>query len=155
MSYDLGQLGWKAFQDLAAAVTAEVLKRPVQTFLGSNDGGRDAAFLGRWDGPEGRAAKSTIQCKFLGKPGANLALSDLKNELPKAKKLAADGLADDYVILTNAGVSGEADAQICAAFEGVGVKKCRTFGGTWIVQQLTENTKLRCRASTASATCPT
>lgn len=143
MSYDLSQLGWKAFQDLAAAVTAEVLKRPVQTFLGSNDGGRDAAFLGRWEGPEGASAKSTIQCKFLGRPGANLALSDLKNELPKAKKLAADGLAADYIIMTNAGISGDADAQICAAFEGVGVKKCRTFGGSWIVQQLTENPKLR------------
>jgi hypothetical protein len=143
VSYDLSQLGWKAFQDLAAAVAAEVLKRPIQTFLGSNDGGRDAAFLGSWDGPESTAGKSTIQCKFLGKPGANLALSDLKDEVPKAKKLAADGLADDYIILTNAGLSGEMDAQICAAFAAVGVKKCRTFGGSWIVQQLTENPRLR------------
>jgi hypothetical protein len=143
VSYDLSALGWKAFQDLAAAVAAEILKRPLQTFLGSNDGGRDAAFLGRWEDSDGATSKSTIQCKFLGKPGANLALSDLKDELPKAEKLAADGLAEDYVILTNAGVSGEADAQICAAFEGVGVKKCRTFGGTWIIQQLTENPKLR------------
>jgi hypothetical protein len=143
LSYDLSQLGWKAFQDLAAAVTAEVLKRPVQTFLGSNDGGRDAAFIGRWDGSEGPVAKSTIQCKFIGKPGANLGLSDLKKELPKAAELAAKGLADDYVILTNAGVSGDGDAQICAAFEAVGVKKCRTFGGSWIVQQLTENARLR------------
>jgi hypothetical protein len=101
VSFDLSQLGWKAFQDLAAAVAAEVLKRPVQTFLGSNDGGRDAAFIGNWGGPEGTAGKSTIQCKFLGKPGANLALSDLKAELPKAKRLAAEGFADDYIILTS------------------------------------------------------
>jgi hypothetical protein len=143
VSFDLSQLGWKAFQDLAAAVAAEVLKRPVQTFLGSNDGGRDAAFIGNWGGPEGTAGKSTIQCKFLGKPGANLALSDLKAELPKAKRLAAEGFADDYIILTNAGVSGEADSQICTAFEAAGVKKCRVFGGSWIVHQLTENTRLR------------
>ncbi|GAD60049.1 hypothetical protein MBEBAB_2299 [Brevundimonas abyssalis TAR-001] len=143
VSYDLSQLGWKAFQDVAAAIAAEVLKRPVQTFLESKDGGRDAAFLGRWDGPDGTVEKSTIQCKFLGKPGANLTLTNLKAELPKAKKLAADGLADDYVVLTNAGVSGEVDAQICAAFEAVGVKTCRVFGGTWIVQQLTDNPKLR------------
>ncbi|MDB5586879.1 MAG: hypothetical protein JWP26_1849 [Devosia sp.] len=142
MDYDLSKLGWKAFQDLAAAVTAEVLKRPVQTFLGSNDGGRDAAFLGRWDATDG-SGRSTIQCKFLSKPGANLTLSDLKDELPKAKKLAAQGLADDYIVLTNAGVSGEVDAQIRKAFEKVGVKKCRTFGGTWIVQQLTESARLR------------
>jgi hypothetical protein len=143
VSYDLSQLGWKAFQDVAAAIATEVLNRPVQIFLGSNDGGRDAAFIGRWDGPGDTVEKSTIQCKFLGKPGANLSLSHLKAELPKAKKLAAQGLADDYVILTNAGVSGEADAEICATFEAVGVKKCQVFGGTWIVQRLTENPKLR------------
>jgi hypothetical protein len=41
VSYNLSQLGWKAFQDLACAVAAEALQRPVQTFLGSKDGGRD------------------------------------------------------------------------------------------------------------------
>lgn len=143
MSYDLTQLGWKAFQDLACAVTAEILKRPVQTFLGSNDGGRDGAFLGTWNGDGGETAKSTIQCKFIGKPGANLTLAALQEELPKATTLAKQGLAEDYVILTNAGVSGEADAQICKAFEAVGVKTCRVLGGSWIVQQLAENTKLR------------
>ena len=143
MSYDLSQLGWKAFQDLACAVVAEVLHRPVQTFLGSNDGGRDGAFIGTWDGQDGPPAKSTIQCKFVGKPGANLTLAGLQEELPKAAKLAADGLADDYIILTNAGVSGEADKEICAAFQAAGVPMCRVFSGTWIVQQLTESTKLR------------
>ncbi|MBD3738771.1 MAG: hypothetical protein IE938_20240 [Pseudomonas balearica] len=143
MSYDLSQLGWKAFQDLAAAIASQVLGRPVQTFLGSKDGGRDAAFLGSWQGGDGIALKSTVQCKFLGKPGSNLVLSDLKDELPKAEKLAAQGLAHDYIILTNAGVSGDADAAICAAFEKVGVARCRTFGGDWIVQQLTESPKLR------------
>ena len=114
MSYNLTQLGWKSFQDLACAIIAEVLKRPVQTFLGSNDGGRDGAFLGTWTGNDGDTAKSTIQCKFISKPDATLGLASLKEELPKAAKLAKQGLADDYVIVTNAGVSGEADAQICA-----------------------------------------
>lgn len=50
MTFDLTRLGWKAFQDLATAVAAEILKRPVQTFLGSKDGGRDGAFLGTWAG---------------------------------------------------------------------------------------------------------
>lgn len=143
MSYDLSQLGWKAFQDLAAAIASQVLERPVQTFLGSKDGGRDAAFLGSWEGCEDVMLKSTIQCKFLGKPGATLVLSGLKDELAKAEKLAAEGLAHDYIILTNAGVSGESDAAICAAFEKVGVARCRTFGGDWIVQKLTESPKLR------------
>lgn len=143
MSYDLSQLGWKAFQDLACAVAADVLQRPIQTFLPSNDGGRDGAFIGTWDGTAGSPGKSTIQCKFMGKPGANLSLAHLKAELDKAAKLAQDGLADDYVVLTNAGVSAEADKAICAAFEAVGVKQCRVFGGGWIVQQLTERPRLR------------
>ena len=141
--YDLTKLGWKAFQDLAAAVAAEILKRPVQTFLGSNDGGRDGAFLGTWEGDNGAAVKSTIQCKFLGKLGANLSLSHLKDELPKAAQLVKDGLAEDYVILTNAGVSAEADKAICEAIEGVGVKRCQVFGGPWIEQQLDESVRLR------------
>ncbi|WP_404471721.1 nSTAND3 domain-containing NTPase [Bradyrhizobium ottawaense] len=143
MSYDLTQLGWKSFQDLACAILAEVLKRPVQTFLGSNDAGRDGAFLGTWIGEGGATGKSTIQCKFISKPGATLGLAALHDELPKAAKLAAQGLAEDYVIVTNAGVSGEADSQICQAFEGAGVKTCRVLGSSWIIQQLTENAKLR------------
>lgn len=143
MEFDLTKLGWKAFQDLATAVAAEILNRPVQTFLGSNDGGRDGAFLGTWIGGDGQTVKSTLQCKFIGKSGANLALANLKNELPKAQKLAKDGLAEDYIILTNAGVSGEADKKICAAFEAVGVKRCQVFGGSWIEQQLGNSVRLR------------
>jgi energy-coupling factor transporter ATP-binding protein EcfA2 len=79
----------------------------------------------------------------MGKPGANLTLANLKNELPKAKRLAKDGLATDYVILTNAGISGEADSEICAAFEAVGVQRCQVFGGSWIEQQLEESVRLR------------
>ncbi|WP_161491323.1 hypothetical protein [Bradyrhizobium neotropicale] len=51
-------------------------------FLGSNDGGRDGAFLGTWNGDSGETAKSTIQ--YIGKPGANLTLAALQEELPKA-----------------------------------------------------------------------
>lgn len=80
MTYDLSKLGWKAFQDLACTVSAEVLKRPVQTFLVSKDGGLDGAFLATWDA-DGTTHKSTLQCKFIGKPGATLSLSSLKNEL--------------------------------------------------------------------------
>ncbi len=143
MNYDLTQLGWKAFQDLACAIAAEVLKRPIQTFLGSNDGGRDGAFLGTWREDSSGTAKSVIQCKFIGKPGANLTFSAVQEEVQKAAALVEKGLAEDYVILTNAGISGETESQVCKAFEAVGVKTCRVFGGSWIVQQLVENNKLR------------
>lgn len=74
---------------------------------------------------------------------AKLTLSALKDELPKAAKLATGGIAHEYVIITNAAVSGKADQTICAAFQGAGISTCRVFGGSWIVQQLTENAKLR------------
>jgi len=61
MAYDLTKLGWKAFQDLASAVAAEMLQRPVQTFLGSKDGGRDGAFLGSLQGGADGPMKSTIE----------------------------------------------------------------------------------------------
>ncbi|MFZ0060427.1 MAG: hypothetical protein WAL47_00155, partial [Pyrinomonadaceae bacterium] len=48
VSYELQSLGWKAFQDLCATVTSEVLGQAVQVFLSSNDGGRDGAFQGTW-----------------------------------------------------------------------------------------------------------
>ncbi len=51
---DLHRIGWKAFQDPCAAIAADILGRPVQTFLPSDDSGRDSAFVGTWEGAEDR-----------------------------------------------------------------------------------------------------
>ncbi|RNJ41542.1 hypothetical protein B5V01_29205 [Mesorhizobium erdmanii] len=124
----------------------------------------NGAFLGTWTGDDGQLIKSTLQCKYTGKPGANLTLANLKSELPKAVLLAQNGLAEDYAILTNAGVSGEADREICAAFRAAGVKRCQVFGGSWIQQQLDQSARLRMLVpriygigdlSTSSPTMPT
>lgn len=140
--YALHTLGWKSFQDLCVAVAQECLKRPIESFLPSRDGGRDGAFIGRWR--DGAAeGKSTIQCKFTSKPGATLSLTNVKSELAKAKRLAAKGLAEDYVLLTNFGISGDSAAEIAAAFEAVGVKKCLLLGRDWITQQIRESSRLR------------
>ena len=142
--FDLRQLGWKAFQDLSAAVAAEVLQRPVQTFLPVRDGGRDGAFVGTWDGaPKGPEGKSTIQCKFTSKADAKLALSQMRVELGKVAGLAARGLAHDYIVMTNAGVTGEAEAAISQAFQRAGAKVCRVFDGGWIMRQILERPRLR------------
>lgn len=45
--FPLHHLGWKAFQDLCVSVAEECLRRPVQTFLPSQDAGRDGAFVGK------------------------------------------------------------------------------------------------------------
>lgn len=140
--YALHTLGWKSFQDLCVAIAQECLSRPVESFLPSSDGGRDAAFIGRWtNGSED--GKSTIQCKFTSKPQATLSLSHVQGELTKVAQLTAKGLADDYVLLTNFGISGDNAAVITAAFEAVGVKKCLLLGRDWITQQIRESSRLR------------
>ncbi|MGX9118900.1 nSTAND3 domain-containing NTPase [Mesorhizobium sp. BHbsci] len=141
--YPLHLLGWKAFQDLCVSVAEECLRRPVQSFLPSNDAGRDGAFVGRWEGDDPAAGESTIQCKFTSRQSLNLTMSSLGEELPKAERLAKKGLAKDYIILTNHGVTGESELAIKAAFEGVGVGRCRVFGGDWITRQVRTSSRLR------------
>lgn len=140
--YALHTLGWKAFQELSIAIAQECLERPIETFLPSKDGGRDGAFIGRWHG-KAESEQSTIQCKFTSKPHATLSAASLKGEIAKAKRLAAKGLAEDYVLLTNYGISGSTAEDIAAAFKAVGVKKCLLLGRDWITQQIRESARLR------------
>lgn len=144
--YPLHLLGWKAFQDLCVSVAEECLRRPVQTFLPTNDAGRDGAFVGKWEGTDPAAGESTIQCKFTSRPDSNLSLSMLTEEIEKARLLAARGLASDYIILSNHPVTGSSDLQIRAAFEAVGVGRCHIFGHDWIVGQIRSSPRLRMMA---------
>lgn len=144
VDFALHTLGWKAFQDLAVAVASEVLERPVQTFLPSKDGGRDGAFWGTWSGaPDVPDAKSTIQCKFTGKANATLKLADISAELSKIASLAARGLAYDYVLMTNAGVSGETEAAISEAFIAAGATGARVLGRDWLTSEIRGRARLR------------
>lgn len=142
VDYALHTLGWKAFQDLCVAVTAEVLGRPVQIFLPSRDGGRDGAFTGRWDSAASSEC-STIQCKFTSKADATISLSQLKGELRKVARLAGKGLAHDYIIMTNAGVSGRAEEEIVEAFQAAGATLCRVFGRDWMTHEIRSRPRLR------------
>lgn len=144
--YPLHRLGWKAFQDLCVGVAEECLRRPVQNFLPGNDAGRDGGFVGRWEGDDPAAGESTIQCKFTSKEANNLSLSMLSDELAKAERLAKKGLAHDYIILTNHAVTGESELAIRAAFEGVGVGRCRVFGSDFINRQIRTSSRLRMMA---------
>lgn len=139
--FALHRIGWKSFQDLCIAIVEERLQRIVQTFLATNDAGRDGAFLGTWDSIVD--GESTIQCKFTSKQDHNLTLSMLQDELPKAKRLAEKGLATDYIILTNHPITGESELQIKEAFQNVGVGRCRVFHRDWIIQQIHNSPRLR------------
>lgn len=141
--YPLHKLGWKAFQDICIAISEEILKRPVQSFLPTNDAGRDGAFIGKWEGNDSSAGSSTIQCKFTAKYDLKLSLSHLADELEKAALLAKKGLAADYIIMTNHAVTGTSEQKIKEAFESVGVGNCRVFHRDWIIDRIRTSPRLR------------
>ncbi len=143
--YELHRLGWNSFQQLCLTIAREVLGQSVESFLDSNDGGRDGAFAGSWNprGNETLSGRFVIQCKFTSRADHAIRISELSDEAAKARRLAQQGLCDTYVLLTNAGVSGKQSAKIEALFKNVGVKNVVTFGSTWISQQIRDNKRLR------------
>jgi energy-coupling factor transporter ATP-binding protein EcfA2 len=143
--YDLHSLGWHSFQQLCLAVAREVLGQTVESFLDSNDGGRDGAFTGTWTqhGCKTLSGRFVIQCKFTTKKESNLYASDLSDEAEKARRLVAAGLCDCYLLLTNAGLSGAEVEKIEGLYKSVGVKEVLLYGSTWICQQIQESKRLR------------
>lgn len=128
-----------------------MLAQSVQSFLDSNDGGRDGAFSGVWAPTKNEALSEpfVIQCKFTSKPNALLSKKDIVDELPKVRKLAEKSLYDVYVMMTNAGVSGRQAAKIATELTSAGAKNVLIFGGTWITNQIRNNARLRMLAPRA------
>jgi hypothetical protein len=143
--YALHTLGWNDFQQLCLTITREILGQSVQSFLDSRDGGRDGAFSGIWrtQGEESLAGAFVIQCKYTSRNGHNLSVSELSEEVEKARRLVIRGLCDTYVLMTNAGVSGTTEEKIREIFRSVGVAHFAIFGSTWICQQIRETKRLR------------
>lgn len=146
INYELHSLGWKAFQQLCVSVVSEIWSQTVQGFFDSHDGGRDGAFYGSWSTKGGDALHGafTVQCKFTSQPTSTIQLSDLRDELAKAERLAARGLADNYFLLTNARLMGASDERIREAFESIpGVKYFAAYGVERISQFIRESPRLR------------
>ena len=145
-TYELHSLGWKAFQQLCVTVASEIWGQVVEGFFDSNDGGRDGAFYGTWKAVRGEsfAGAFTIQCKFFASRNKVLRLSDLKDELSKAERLAARGLSESYILFTSARLTGAAEETIRAAFEAVpGIKRFAAYGSDRISQFIRESPRLR------------
>lgn len=144
-TYELHRLGWNSFQQLCHTICREVLGQTVQSFLDSNDAGRDGAFAGTWSPRSGEtyAGRFVIQCKHTANPNHRLRPSELNDELQKVEKLVARGLCDVYVLMTNAGVSGTQATRIEEMLRGAGVKQVAILGSTWINHQIQENRDLR------------
>ena len=143
--YELHRLGWNSFQQLCQTICREVLGQTVESFLDSNDAGKDGAFAGTWIPAPGEvyAGRFVIQCKFTADVGHNLKPSDIKVEFEKVCKLVAAGQCDVYVLMTNAGVSGAQTTKVKALLTQAGVKHVSVFGSTWINQQIREKKNLR------------
>lgn len=144
-SFAMHDLGWHAFQQLCHTVLREVLGQEVLSFLDGNDGGRDGAFAGRWAPSNGTLFEGEFvaQCKHTARAGASLTLSDLADELDKVESLAKAGRCDLYVLMTNAGVTGESERRIHDAVKARGVKDVLILGSTWLNQTIAESSRLR------------
>lgn len=143
--YELHRLGWNSFQQLCQSICREVLGQTVESYLDSNDAGKDGAFTGTWTAMPGEVYSGhfVIQCKFTADAGHRLSPSDIKDEVEKVRRLVAAGQCDIYVLMTNAGVSGAQTAKIKALLATSGVKQVLIFGSTWINQQIREKKSLR------------
>lgn len=146
ITYELHTLGWKAFQDLCVTVVADIWGQTVQSYFGSNDGGRDGAFHGTGKASDGTTLEGsfTVQCKFTSKAEKTITLADLSDELHKAGRLTAQGLADNYILFTNSILTGANEQQIKMAFESVpGLKRFAAYGREAISRMIRESPRLR------------
>lgn len=146
VNYELHSLGWKAFQNLCSTIVSEIWGQTVQTFFDSHDGGRDGAFKGVWNNSkEGNYSGTfTVQCKHTTKVNSILRLSDLTDELEKAKRLASKGLSDNYFLFSNAKLTGKNDEEIRSEFEKIPeIKNCLVIGGERISLFIRESKRLR------------
>lgn len=143
--FNLHSLGWHSFQQLCLSVSREVLGQTVQSFLDTNDGGRDGAFSGIWNRQDGEllSGQFVIQCKFTARAGYNLTPSDLEEEISKVRRLVSKSECDIYILMTNAGVSGETELKLQEKLKEAGVKALRIFGVTWLEDQIRESKYLR------------
>ena len=143
--FELRNLGWNSFQQLCLTIAREVLGQTVESFLDTNDGGRDGAFTGTWKptGQESLQGQFVIQCKFTSRINHVICPSDLEDEANKAKRLVEKGYCDSYILMTNAGLSGTKAEDIEGLFRNAGVKYFNVFGASWIDQQIRENKHLR------------
>jgi hypothetical protein len=146
VNYDLHSLGWKSFQNLCATIIADIWGQNIQTFFDSKDGGRDGAFHGQWTNEKGEEFKGsfTVQCKFTSKKDSVLKVSDLRDDISKAKRLAARGLATNYFLFSNSKLTGKIDEDLRKDFEAIpGIKRFSAYGRDRISQIIRESPRLR------------
>ncbi|MEU6201144.1 hypothetical protein [Streptomyces sp. NPDC047061] len=148
--FTLHTLGWRAFQDLCAAVLREVWGQSVQAFADSNDGGRDGAFYGTWQPPTDPSGVRDVppgpfvlQCKHTKKADTTLAPSELDDEFDKVSALVKRGVCGTYVLLTNARVTGTSEEEIRRRLRACGVAHPLVLDGQWLSDMIATHRRLR------------
>lgn len=145
-TYNLHTLGWASFQNLCGTILREVLGQTYQVFPDTADAGRDGAFHGKWEPQKGEELKGsfTVQCKFTAKAGAQLRASQMAEEIEKVRRLGHRGLAQNYILLTNASIRAPVEEELRQRFLALrGVKRFVAFDGNWISDQIRDNRRLR------------
>ena len=84
-----------------------------------------------------------MQCKHTSLRASRLALSDLADEVTKAKKLVEQGLCDTYLLLTNAAMTARAAADIRTSLTAVGVRHVGIYGASWLEDVILGSSRLR------------
>jgi hypothetical protein len=142
--------GWRAFQNLCAAVLRTVWGQSAQAFADSNDAGRDGAFYGVWHDPPGAAGLQdflsgpfVVQCKHTKKADSTLSESDLAEEFDKVPGLVGRGLCRSYVLVTNARVTGNSEEKIRARLGQAGVEHPLVLGCQWLCDIIAAGRELR------------
>lgn len=145
ISFDLHKLGWKSFEDLIACIFRDIMGQTFQTFGAGADGGRDGSFHGLWRTSKGEewSGTFTVQCKHTSKSENTLTASVIKDELPKVTRLAAQGFADNYILITNRLLPAEGAQEIEQLFIKAGAKNAKVYGSRWIGATIEANPKLR------------
>ncbi len=143
--FQLHSLGWKAFQDLCLVVLSEQLGQAVKRFSPVRDGGRDGAFVGEWRPTPALelSGETVVQCKFSNRPHIAISLATLNDEIAKAERLWSRQARDNYVLLTNARLTGEFEEAAKAAFGAVGVRNFHAFGYEWLAGAIQASPRLR------------
>jgi energy-coupling factor transporter ATP-binding protein EcfA2 len=145
IDYALHTLGWASFQDLCASIFEVIFDRQVHFYAKTHDGGRDGSFSGLVSEPlvPGDKRRSTLQTKHVSRESSSLTLAQLTDERKKVSKLAKDGRAASYVIMTNATVTATEAQKIEDAFREDGALEVNVFGRDWINRKIHENSKIR------------
>lgn len=145
ITFDLHKLGWKAFEDLITCIFRDIMGQTFQSFAEGVDGGRDGAFYGEWSpkDTERMTGSFTVQYKHTSAPKKLLPKSVVKKELPKITRLVHEGLADNYIFVTNHHVTAKRSLQAENAFKKAGAKYAKIYGTDWINTTIAENSTLR------------